>query len=191
LGSRPVSYFDLVSPYAYLAVARAARVLGQAFELEPIPLGAIFKLRGSGSWAHTSTQAMRVAQIEARAAHYGLPRIVWPPTWPSNALSGMRAATWAKAKGRLAEFTSAVYAAEFGRGQDPADLGVLARCAEEACLDGNELTEATEHPAIKDQLRAATTTAWTAGVSRVPTLIASGVVYYGDDQLELAAQAGP
>jgi 2-hydroxychromene-2-carboxylate isomerase len=183
-------YFDLVSPYAYLAVARANQVLAQAPELEPILLGAIFKLRGSGSWAHTSNRVMRMAEIEARAKHYGLPRIVWPQTWPSNALSGMRAATWAKAKGRVADFSSAVYYAEFVRGRDPADLAVLAQCAEEVGLDGNELAEAIRQPAIKDKLRAVTTAAWTAGVSGVPTLIANGIVYYGDDQLELAAEGG-
>ena len=62
-----VLYIDLVSPYAYLAVERAAKVLPQAPELEPILLGAIFKLRGSGSWAHTPSRALRMAEVQARA----------------------------------------------------------------------------------------------------------------------------
>jgi 2-hydroxychromene-2-carboxylate isomerase len=84
-------------------------------------------------------------------------------------------------------FAKAVYRAEFVHGRDPADLAVLAACAEEAGLDGDELAEATRRPAIKDRLRTATTAAWEAGVRGVPTLISGQVVYFGDDQLELAA----
>jgi 2-hydroxychromene-2-carboxylate isomerase len=190
MSSAPVLYFDLASPYAYLAVARAASLLPEPPELEPILLGAIFKLRGSGSWAHTSNREMRMAEIEARARHYGLPHIAWPQNWPTNALAAMRAATWAKEEGHVEAFAKAVYRAEFVRGEDPADVGRLAGCAEEVGLDGEALKEAIQRQAIKDKLRQATTAAWTAGVSGVPTLIANGVLYYGDDQLELAAEGG-
>lgn len=190
MSSASVLYFDLASPYAYLAVERAERVLPQAPELEPILLGAIFKLRGSGSWAHTTSRELRMAEIEARAVHYGLPAITWPPIWPANSLAAMRAATWAKERGRVEVFSKAVYRAEFVRGQDPGDVDVLVACAQEAGLDGDALTDAIQRQAIKDRLRQATNAAWTAGVSGVPTLIANGVLYYGDDQLELAAERG-
>lgn len=188
MGPPPVLYFDLVSPYAYLAVERAARVLPRPPELEPILVGAIFKLRGSGSWAATANREMRMAEIEVRAKHYGLPPLAWPQTWPGNALAAMRAATWAKAEGRVAEFAHAVYRAEFVAGRDPADLDVLAACADEAGLDGGELADAIQRPAIKAGLRGATTAAWDTGVRGVPTLVVGEVVLFGDDQLEIAAE---
>jgi 2-hydroxychromene-2-carboxylate isomerase len=186
--SPPVLYFDLASPYAYLAVERAPRVLPRAPELQPVLLGAIFKLRGSGSWAATANREMRMAEIEIRAAHYGLPPLAWPQTWPVNALAAMRAATWAKAEGRGPEFARAVFRAEFAAGRDPSELDVLAACADQAGLDGGELAEAIQRPVIKDTLRAATTAAWDTGVRGVPTLVAGGVIYFGDDQLEIAAE---
>ncbi len=67
-GERPRLYFDLASPYAYLAVSRVADVLGEPVALEPILLGAIFGLRGSGSWAHTDARAAEMAEVEVRAA---------------------------------------------------------------------------------------------------------------------------
>jgi len=187
--SAPLLYFDLASPYGYLAVERAAAVLPEPPELEPILLGAIFKLRGSGSWAHTSSRQLRMAELAARVRHYGLPPLVWPADWPADALAAMRAATWAKEAGRVAEFAQAVYRAEFVRGQDPADVGLLAACAEAVGLDPDALRHAIQDQTIKDKLRQATTAAWTAGVRGVPTLLANGILYYGDDQLELAAEA--
>jgi 2-hydroxychromene-2-carboxylate isomerase len=188
MNTRPVLYFDLASPYAYLAVERAGSVLAESPILEPVLVGAIFKWRGSGSWAHTPARDMRREEIEARAARYGLPPMVWPTSWPANALSAMRAATWAKELGRVASFAEAAYRAEFARGQDLADLAVLAACATEAGLDGDQLVAAIQRPDIKEGLRRATSAAWEAGVRGVPTLIVGGVVYYGDDQLDLAAQ---
>lgn len=183
-------YFDLLSPYAYLAVTRADRVLHEPPELEPVLLGAIFKLRGSGSWAQTPIRELRLAELSARARHYGLPPLVTPPGWPSDALAAMRGAVWAARQGRLPAYAHAVFRAQFVDGRDPTDLGVLAACASQAGLDGGELTEAIARPEIKDELRRATGAAWDAGVRGVPTLIARGVLYYGDDQLELAAAAG-
>jgi 2-hydroxychromene-2-carboxylate isomerase len=188
VSSRPVLYFDLASPYAYLAVERAASLLPEPPELEPVLVGAIFKWRGSGSWAHTSARDMRKAEIEARAARYGLPPIVWPASWPTDALAAMRAATWAKELDRVESFATAAYRAGFARGQDLADIAVLAACATEGGLDGDGLVEAIQRPEIKERLRQATAGAWEAGVRGVPTLIAGRVVYYGDDQLEMAAE---
>ena len=90
-------YFDLGSPYAYLSVQRAAAVLGAAPHLQPVLAGAIFNHRGHGSWGHADTRAANQAEIEARAARYGLPPIQWPPGWPPNTLQAMRAMVWAAA----------------------------------------------------------------------------------------------
>src|SRR5690349_25053450 len=73
----PTLYFDLGSPYAYLAGERACRVLGIEPRFEPILVGGIFIERGHGSWAHTDERAQRLAEIEARGERYGLPPLSW------------------------------------------------------------------------------------------------------------------
>jgi 2-hydroxychromene-2-carboxylate isomerase len=80
----PNLYFDLASPYAYLAVARARDVFGVEPELEPILPGAIFGMRGHASWALTPERDRNVAEIERRAARYGLPPLAWPRDWPAG-----------------------------------------------------------------------------------------------------------
>ena len=55
----PLLFYDLGSPYAYLAVERAERVLGAPPELRPVLLGAIFAARGSGSWRASSSHDAR------------------------------------------------------------------------------------------------------------------------------------
>jgi 2-hydroxychromene-2-carboxylate isomerase len=174
--SKTVLYFDLASPYAYLAVERAGRVLGAEPELQPVLVGAIFAHRGYGSWALTDQRAAGEAEIERRARAYGLPPVVWPPDWPANSLAAMRAAIVAQREGRTREFALAAYRAAFVEGRDLGDPAVLADL-------GVDL-ERLQDPAVKQALREATDAAIAAGVRGVPTIGAGGRLYFGDDQLE-------
>jgi 2-hydroxychromene-2-carboxylate isomerase len=190
--SRAVSallYFDLGSPYAYLAVERAETVLGSSPVLRPLLLGAIFRQRGFGSWADSDARAMRTAEIEQRATRYGLPPIVWPAQWPANGLTAMRCAVWADRNGALDTFARAVFRAEFAAGGDIASPALLLAAAAKAGLDGEAMLEGAREPAVKQELRKLTDEAWEAGVRGVPSLRVGETVFFGDDQLELAAGA--
>jgi len=183
----PVMYFDLGSPYAYLALASAESVLGVRPELRPVLLGAIFARRGFGSWAHTQARDGRIAEIEERARRFGLPPLRWPAGWPGNGLMAMRCATWAGEQGRGEAFARAVFDRQFVDGADIEDLDVLLECASDAGLDVQSLSAALRRPALKESLRQATERAWDEGVRGVPTVRIGDALFYGDEQLELAA----
>jgi 2-hydroxychromene-2-carboxylate isomerase len=187
--SAPELYFDLASPYAYLAVERAPAVLGVEPIHEPILVGAIFRERGRGSWAHTPQRDANVAEIERRVREYGLPPIAWPRDWPANSLSAMRAAIWAARAGRTRAFARAAYRRAFVDGRDIADVAVLVDAAAEAGLPADELADAIADPEIKQALKDATARAWEAGVAGVPTVRVGTTTFYGDDRLDQAAAA--
>jgi 2-hydroxychromene-2-carboxylate isomerase len=183
----PELYFDLGSPYAYLAMERAESVLGRPVVLVPLLVGAIFGWRGHGSWALTRERKAGMAEIERRAREYGLPAMDWPPSWPADALSAMRCATWAGRQRRLPEFAHVVGRRQWTRGADIADLQVLAQCAREAGLDAAAMLEAIQEGELKEQLRATTERAFEDGVRGVPTVRVGARLFFGDDRLEEAA----
>ena len=49
--ARATFYFDLGSPYAYLAAERLADVMPEPVAWQPVSLGALFKLAGRSSWS--------------------------------------------------------------------------------------------------------------------------------------------
>jgi 2-hydroxychromene-2-carboxylate isomerase len=178
-------YYDLGSPYAYLSVQRAAAVLGTAPRLQPVLAGAIFNHRGHGSWGHTDARAAKQAEIEARAARYGLPPIQWPPSWPPNTLQAMRAVVWAQqAHGAGDAFARTAFHAAFAEAADLGDPAVLGAIAERVGLPREDLAAGVADAAVKDALRAATDAAITLGVRGVPTLATDdGRLLFGDDRL--------
>jgi 2-hydroxychromene-2-carboxylate isomerase len=183
----PTLYFDLASPYAYLAFERAESALGVAPELEPVLVGAIFQWRNRGSWALTDERTVRMQEIERRARRYGLAPLVWPSGWPANSLAPMRAATWTLRQGHGRAFAHCVFHRQFAHGADITDLDVLGACAAEVGLDPEALTAATRDQAVKDRLKQLTEQAWADGVRGVPSVRIGTEVFFGDDQLERAA----
>jgi 2-hydroxychromene-2-carboxylate isomerase len=182
-------YFDLGSPYAYLALERLERFDLGDVTLEPIALGALFKLTGRSSWGAGQRRELGMAEVAARASAYGLPPVRWPDGWPGNYLHANRACLVAEEEGALAGFATAALRAAFVRGVDLSDDEAVLDVAQGVELDRERVRERMAAPEIKERLRANTDEAHAAGVIGVPTLRVGGRLFWGDDQLEIAAES--
>jgi 2-hydroxychromene-2-carboxylate isomerase len=182
-------YFDLGSPYAYLAAERLDTLVPGAVEWQPVLLGGLFKLAGRSSWALGDYRRRQsgMAEIERRARGYGLPPVRWPDPWPTNYLLAMRATTFAFALGRGRQFTMQAFRAAFQGGRDLSIAGHVFEVAEQSGLDRRALEAATSDALIKQSLRLATDEAHALGVIGVPTIAIDGELFWGDDRLEDAA----
>jgi 2-hydroxychromene-2-carboxylate isomerase len=182
-------YFDLGSPYAYLAAERLEEVLPEPVRWQPVLLGGLFKLTGRSSWALGDYRRREagMAEIERRARSYGLPAVRWPDPWPSDYLFAMRAATFAFGAGHGREFVAAAFRAAFQNGANLSIPAHVLKGAAPAGLSATDVRAATEDPAIKLSLREATDAAYQRGVFGVPTVAIDDELFWGDDRLEDAA----
>lgn len=183
----PRFFVDVGSPYAWLAAERVEQVLGSEVVWEPVLAGAIFASRGWGSWALTDERAAGMAEVERRAADYGLGRVHWPEPWPGNMLTAMRVAVAADAAGAGRAFLLAALRLGFLEGRDLSEAAAVAEAAREAGLDGAALLAAAATPEVKAALRTRTDEAIALGVPGVPTVLVGGHAFWGDDKLEEAA----
>ena len=183
-------FFDLGSPYAYLAAERVNGLFAERGleppEWRPILLGGLFKHFDRGSWAGTPEREAGIAEVERRAADYGLPPVRWPDRFPGNTLAAMRAATYAKQTGRTVAFALAAFRQAFAAGRDLSDPDNVLLAAAACELHPNAVLKAIETASVKDELRAATEAAGDLGVQGVPSLVVDGKVFWGDDRLEEA-----
>lgn len=178
-------YFDLGSPYAYLAAERLHEVLPEPVRWQPVSLGAIFKLAGRSSWSLGGPERRQtgMAEVERRALSYGLPPVRWPDPWPGNYLTAMRAAIFADREGVGREFALQAFRGAFQEGHDLSVPARVFEAAQAAGLDPREVEEATSDPEIKLALREATDAAHGLGVFGVPTIAIGGELFWGDDRL--------
>lgn len=183
-------YFDVGSPYAYLAAERLETVLRGPVRWQPVLLGGLFKLTGRSSWALGDYRRRQVgmAGIERRARGYGLPAIVWPDPWPSDYLAAMRVVTWAFVADRDHEVAMQAFRDAFQRGRDLSIEAQVLAAAASVGLDRGDAKDAMRDPAIKRMLRDATESAHALGVFGVPTVEVAGELFWGDDRLEDAAE---
>jgi 2-hydroxychromene-2-carboxylate isomerase len=188
--TRPVFYYDLGSPYAYLAAERIHGLFDEPPVWQPILLGGIWQQTGGRSWATTDGREEGMAEVERRAEEYGLQPVRWPPDWPSNTLKAMRAATFAQRSGRAVAFSLAAFRQAFAGGRDLADVDNVLIAAAACELHPNAVLKGIETQSVKNRLRAATEEAYDRGVRGVPTLVVGDEVFWGDDRLEEAAAAG-
>lgn len=191
--SHPAFYYDLGSPYAYLAAERVNGLFVEAIGLpptwQPILLGGLFREFGRESWANGPGREDGMREVERRASSYGLPPISWPEPWPGNTLYAMRVATFAKEIGKAVSFSLAAFRQAFAAGRDLTDPdGVMIAAA--ACeLHPRAVEQAAGRDSIKGRLREATERAGALGVRGVPSVVVGEEVFWGDDKLELAAEA--
>ena len=185
----PIFYYDLGSPYAYLAAERLQSFLPVVPVWQPILLGGIWKETGGRSWATTDQRDRGIAEIERRAAEYGLMPIRWPDGWPNNTLAAMRAATFAQQTGRAVAFSLAAFRQAFAGGRDLSDVDNVLIAAAACELHPNAVLKGIEMQSTKDRLREATREAYERGVRGVPTIAVGDELFWGDDRLEDAAAA--
>jgi 2-hydroxychromene-2-carboxylate isomerase len=186
---QPTFYYDLGSPYAWLAAERIHHVLPVVAVWQPILLGGIWQRSGGGSWARSERREEGMREIERRAAGYGLLPVRWPEDWPTNTLVAMRAAVFAQQAGRAVAFSLAAFRQAFAAGRDLADVDNVLIAAAACELHPNAVLKAIELKSTKERLRAATDEAYERGVRGVPTVAVGDRLFYGDDRLEDAAAA--
>jgi 2-hydroxychromene-2-carboxylate isomerase len=186
-------YFDLGSPYAYLAAERISALFTEAGleqpEWQPVLLGGLFRAFGRDSWANGPGRAEGIAEVERRAAAYGLPPLAWPEPWPGNTLFAMRVATFAKQAGRTVSFALAAFRQAFAAGRDLSEPDNVLVAAAACELHPRALLKAVETEGVKNALREATDRAAELGVTGVPALVVGDEVFWGDDRVEEAVAA--
>jgi 2-hydroxychromene-2-carboxylate isomerase len=185
-------FFDLVSPYSYLAHGRVGRICeehGAELVLRPMLLGGVHK--AVGLQAPIETEPKRRHQyrdIERWAEYYGRP-FRFPDPFPFRTLKTMRAAVFSEESRDLEAFTREAFALYWEKGGAPKGLeetdedGPVAEVARRIGADPEEFLRGAAAPETKEALKAATSEAVERGVFGAPTFFVGDEMFWGNDRL--------
>jgi 2-hydroxychromene-2-carboxylate isomerase len=191
-------YYDLVSPYSYLAHREVSRICdehGAELSLRPMLLGAVHKAVGLQVPIETEAKARYQAEdIRRWAAHYGLP-MEFPEPFPFRTRETMRAAVFLKDRGALERFTREAFALYWEEGGAPKGLqeadedGPVSEAARRIGADPGEVLAGASTPEAKEALKSATGEAVERGVFGAPAFFVGDEMFWGNDRLHFVEEA--
>ncbi len=191
-------YYDLVSPYSYLAHREVSRICdehGAGLSLRPMLLGAVHNAVGLQAPIETEAKARYQAEdIRRWAEHYGLP-MEFPEPFPFRTLKTMRAAVFLKDRGELEAFTREAFALYWEEGGAPKGLreadedGPVSEAARRIGADPGEVLAGASTPEAKEALKSATGEAVERGVFGAPAFFVGDEMFWGNDRLHFVEEA--
>ncbi len=185
----PVFYYDVSSPYAYLAAERIDELVPDA-RWQPFSFGVLLRETGRVPWSlNPTTRPAGVAEVERRAAERGLAKVRWPEGWPADSYSllPLRALLAVADQAQRKAFSRALYRKMFAEGVALDTAAPIIDAATGCGLDADAIRDALELDETRERLRAATAEALSRGVVGVPTVAIGDELFWGDDRLEEAA----
>jgi 2-hydroxychromene-2-carboxylate isomerase len=191
-------YYDLVSPYSYLAYGQIGRICeenGAELVLRPMLLGAVHKMAEIKAPIETKLKARYQAQdIRRWAEYYGVP-LRFPDPFPFRTLKTMRAAMFLRERGELAASTEAAFAIYWQEGGAPKGLeeadedAPISSVAGRVGADPKEVLEGAAILGAKQTLKDATSEAVERGVFGAPAFFVGEEMFWGNDRLHFVEAA--
>ncbi|MDY6943920.1 MAG: 2-hydroxychromene-2-carboxylate isomerase [Pseudomonadota bacterium] len=181
-------FWDVVSPYTYLAATQMAKLKAQTgaeVRWRPFLLGGVFKATRNQPPANLPAKAKYMPRdLQTWAAYYDVP-FAFPSSFPANTLLAMRGATLIEDADKLEAYALGLFAAHWERGEDISQPGLVAEIASAAGLDGEALVARAGEQEAKDRLRRNTEEAVERGAFGAPTFFVGEQLFWGNDRLPL------
>jgi len=177
-------FYDVVSPYSYLASTRIEAIAadcGAQVQFRPFLLGGLMKAVGNTPPAYLAPRgAYMLKDLQRWGRYYGVPVRI-PASFPPNSLLAQRVLTASEGDRRI-ELTHRFFHTTWGEGRDIADVGLVTEIA------GADLVERAQDPATKQALTDATSDAQRRGAFGAPTFWVGNEMFFGNDRLPFLEQ---
>lgn len=186
-------YYDIVSPYSFLAVSQIPRIEAESSAVvryRPTFLGGIMKGANNQPPGLVAAKARYMStDLKRWASRYGLD-YKFPPHFPINTLKTMRVLVQLSGS-ELRDATARLFDAYWARGRNLSNeevlKGELAAVFSEARVTQLLALAATD--GVKGELRENTEEAVTRGAFGAPTFFVGTDMFFGNDRLDFLIEA--
>lgn len=176
-------FFDVVSPYSYLAALQLPRLEKLApVEWRPFLIGGVFKATGNVMPAANPAKGQYMAKDLPRLFAYLEAPYRFPSSFPANSLTAMRALIAAE-PAQVPALALKLFRAYWSEDRNIGEPAVLQE------LLGEELLARAGEEAVKARLKASTEEAAQRGAFGAPTFFVGEEMYFGEDRIFLIEHA--
>ncbi|MEQ1150165.1 2-hydroxychromene-2-carboxylate isomerase [Acinetobacter johnsonii] len=186
-------YFDLGSPYSYLAYYRLLQIAEQQeiqIVYKPILLGGVFKATGNRSPIEISVKGVySILDMQRWAEYYQIP-MQMNPHFPMNTLTLMRILTGVQLLHleKFEQVLKLLFDAMFGTPQNLNEPTVLAEVLKPSGFSVEDIMSMVQSDVVKQKLITETEQAIQRGIFGAPTFFVGDEMYWGQDRLHFVEQ---
>ena len=187
-------YFDLGSPYSYLAYYRLLQIAEQQeiqIVYKPILLGGVFKATGNRSPIEIPVKGVySILDMQRWAEYYQIP-MQMNPHFPMNTLTLMRILTGVQLLHveKFEQVLKLLFDAMFGTPQNLNEPNVLAEVLKPSGFSVEDIMSMVQSDVVKQKLITETEQAIQRGIFGAPTFFVGDEMYWGQDRLHFVEQA--
>ena len=180
-------YFDIISPYAYIAHKKILKHKNTIFNYKPVYLGGLHKLAGIDSPAFNKYKLKNNINDCNLVSEKNNIEFKWNSNFPINSLNIMRGYLCVN-EDKQNEYLNTFFDAYWKDNQDLSETKNINKLLNNLKIDNKEFYNAINEQNIKNKLIKLTTDAFEKEVFGTPTFIINNKIFWGQDRLEYALE---
>ena len=178
-------YFDIISPYAYIAYKKILKINNVDFKLKPILLGGLHNLVGITAPAFNKYKMKNMQNDCELVAKKNNISFKWNSKFPINSLNIMRGYLCVE-NSKKEEYLNSFFEAYWKEDQDLSSEESIKYLLKKLKIDEHDFFNLISNQDTKDKLKQLTQEAFEKEVFGAPTFIVNNKIFWGQDRLEYA-----
>ena len=178
-------YFDIISPYAYIAYKKILKIKDINFKLKPILLGGLHNLAGITAPAFNKYKMKNMQNDCEVVAKKNNISFKWNSKFPINSLNIMRGYLCVK-DNKKEEYLNNFFEAYWKEDLDLSNEENIKILLKKLNIDEHDFFNLIKNQDTKDKLKQFTQEAFEKEVFGAPTFIVNNKIFWGQDRLEYA-----
>ena len=178
-------YFDIISPYAYIAYKKILKINNVDFKLKPILLGGLHNLAGITAPAFNKYKMKNMQNDCELVSKKNNISFKWNSRFPINSLHIMRGYLCVE-DNKKEEYLDSFFEAYWKEDIDLSNEDTIKQLLKKLKIDENGFFNSISNQDIKDKLKELTQQALEKEVFGAPTFIVNKKIFWGQDRLEYA-----
>ena len=178
-------YFDIISPYAYIAYKKILKINNINFKLKPILLGGLHNLAGITAPALNKYKMKNMQNDCELVAKKNNINFKWNSKFPINSLSIMRGYLYVESS-KKEEYLNSFFEAYWKEDLDLSNEENIKILLKKLKINENDFFNSIIKQDVKDNLKQLTQEAFRKEVFGAPTFVVNNKIFWGQDRLEYA-----
>ena len=181
-------YFDIISPYAYIAYKKILKINNVNFKFKPILLGGLHNLAGITAPAFNKYKMKNMQNDCELVSKKNSISFKWNSKFPINSLSIMRGYLSVN-DNKKEDYLNSFFDAYWKEDLDLSNEDTVKQILKKLKIDKNDFFNSISNQDIKHKLKQLTQEAFEKEVFGAPTFIVNNKIFWGQDRLEYALDA--